>query len=162
MDFYAVQRLVGKISDLPELRDEFIRIFDTKTKNELARFGLALGAHLFELTAFEVVDEITAAFAAVQEWIDVDKVNYHKARTLAGNINDLAREETDLLKKKFYRATAQIACIPHVKFHALWATDFAVALINILYPGDLDAVRKERQIHLALLKKMQKEGVIYA
>lgn len=151
MDFYAVQRLVGKVSDIPELRDEFIKIFDTKTKNELARFGLMLGEHIIDVSGFKATSEIIDAFAVVQEWID-GEVNYHKARTLAGAINDLAREETDPIKRKFYRNMAQIACVPHVRFHSLWACDFAIALINMLYPGDLDAVRKERHTQIKLLK----------
>lgn len=151
MNFYAVQRPVGKISDIPELRDEFIKIFDTKTKNEMARFGLTLGEHIIDVSGFKTGSEIIDAFAAVQEWID-GGVNYHKARTLAGAVNDLAREETDPIKTKFYRNMAQIACIPHVKFHALWACDFAIALINMLYPSDLDAVKKERQTQIGLLK----------
>jgi hypothetical protein len=46
---------------------------------------------------------------------------------------------------------AQNSCIPHVKFHALWATDFAITLINKLYPSDLDEVKNERQIQIQLL-----------
>ncbi|MDL2317728.1 hypothetical protein LJC74_01355 [Eubacteriales bacterium OttesenSCG-928-A19] len=151
MDLYAIQRLVGTIEDVPALRDAFIEIFDSKTKYEMARFGLQLADHLAEISGFPVNGEITEAFAAVQEWLD-GRVNYQKARTLAGAINDLARQEADPVKAKFDRTMAQIACIPHVKFHALWACDFAVALINRLAPGDLEAVRKERQTHIELLQ----------
>jgi hypothetical protein len=103
-----------------------------------------------DFSGFKTNDEITNAFAAVREWID-GKINYYKPRTLAGAINDLAREEVEPIKVKFYRTMAQIACIPHVKFHALWACDFAVALINRLHPGDLNAVRRERQTQLKLM-----------
>lgn len=119
MDFYSVQRPVGKISDVPELRDKFIKLFDLKNKNELARFGLALGEHLIDISDFKAGDEISTASEAVKAWIS-GGVNYHKARALAGAIYDLAKEETDPIKVKFYRTMAQIACIPHVKFHALW------------------------------------------
>lgn len=152
MDFYAVQRLVGKIDDAPELRDAFIEVFDTKTKPELALFGLHLADHFVEFTGFQMRDEITDAFAAVREWLD-GKAVYQKARSLAGEINDLARLEADPIKTKYYRAMAQIACIPHVKFHALWACDFAVALVNRIAPGDLATVGEERRIHIALLSQ---------
>lgn len=152
MDFYAVQRLVGKIDDAPELRDALIKVFDAKTKRELVRFGLRLAEHVSEFTGFHKDSEITDAFVAVNEWLD-GKVNYQKARTLAGAVNDLARQEADPIKAKYYRSMAQIACIPHVKFHALWACDFAVTLINRIAPGDADAVREERKIHIALLSQ---------
>ncbi|MDR1410365.1 MAG: hypothetical protein LBJ12_08960 [Oscillospiraceae bacterium] len=72
----------------------------------------------------------------------------------AGELRDLAREENDLIKKRFLQTMAQIVCIPHVKFHALWASDFAVTLINRIHPGDLDAVGKERQIQIELLENI--------
>lgn len=98
MDFYAVQRLVGKIEDDTELRKGLIEIFDTKSKGELARFGLILAEHIMEFSGFRANDEITAAFDAVGEWID-GKTNYHKPRNLAGAINDLAREEPDPVRE---------------------------------------------------------------
>lgn len=153
MDFYAMQRLVGKIEDVPELCDAFIEVSDTKTKPELVRFGLRLAEHLAELTSFQMDSAIMEAFAAVREWLD-GKVNYQKARTLSGAISDLARDEVDPLKAKYYRTMAQISAIPHVKFHVLWACDFAVALVNRIAPGDLEAVRKERRAHIALLSEV--------
>jgi hypothetical protein len=49
---------------------------------------------------------------------------------------------------------AQIAASPHVKYHGLWATDFAVTLINRMYPGDMDRVRIERRQQIELLKNL--------
>lgn len=53
MNLYDVPRLVGKINDHPEMRDEFIKLFDTKTKHEMAYFGLALGDHIIHFCDFE-------------------------------------------------------------------------------------------------------------
>jgi hypothetical protein len=49
---------------------------------------------------------------------------------------------------------AQVAASPHVKYHGLWATDFAVTLINRMYPGNMDEVRKEREKQIEILKKV--------
>jgi len=79
----------------------------------------------------------------MQRWLD-GKTNYHEARNISfSGLYRYARDENDLIKQRFYKTMAQIACIPHVKYHALWATDFAVTLINRMYPGNLDEVRKE-------------------
>lgn len=67
MNLYDVPRLVGKTSDVPELRDELTKIFDTKTKHEMACFGLALGEHIIHFCGFEACGEITEAFATVRE-----------------------------------------------------------------------------------------------
>lgn len=47
---------------------------------------------------------------------------------------------------------AQLVASPHVKYHGLWATDFAITLINKMYPGDFEAVKKERLKQIELLK----------
>jgi hypothetical protein len=42
----------------------------------------------------------------------------------------------------------------HVIYHALWATDFAVMLINKMYPGNLEEVKKERGMQISLLQSV--------
>jgi hypothetical protein len=152
MNIYEYQKPVGKIEDILELRNEFIAIFDTKSKNEMARFGLLYGQHILDITGFEPSIEIHQAFDAIQRWIE-GKVNYHEARNITfRSLYSDAREETEIIKKKFYKTMAQITCIPHVKAHGLWATDFAVTLINKMYPDNMEEVRKEREKQIELIK----------
>jgi hypothetical protein len=49
---------------------------------------------------------------------------------------------------------AQVAATPHVKRHALIASDYAIKLINLLHPKNFDAVRKEREIQIALMESI--------
>jgi hypothetical protein len=153
MNIYEYQRPVGKIDDIPELKREFIAIYDTKSHKEIVRFCLALGRHILDVTGFKATEEIDASFEAMQRWIEV-KTNYNEARNLSFEIGRLAREEKDKLRARFFRTMAQIAASPHVKYHGLWATDFAVTLINRIYPGNVDEVRKEREAQIELLKKV--------
>ncbi len=37
---------------------------------------------------------------------------------------------------------AQLVASPHVKYHGLWATDFAITLINKMYQGDLKLLKR--------------------
>lgn len=150
MNIYEYQRLVGKIDDIPELRDEFIVIYDTKNHKEVVRFCLALGKHLIEMTGFTPCYEIIASFEAMNEWLD-DKTNYHKARNLSFEISRIAKTKDDLVEVRFLRTMAQIAGSPHVKYHGLWATDFAVTLVNRIHPDDTEAVRKEREEQIELM-----------
>ncbi len=154
LNIYEYQRPVGKIVDIPELRKEFITIFDTKNKHEMAKFGLIYAKHILDITRFEANDELLSAFEAVQEWID-GKVNYHKARNVAfAELYKSARESNDQVKIKFCKTMAQISCIPHVKAHGLWASDFAITLINTMFVGNLDKVKEERKIQIELLKSV--------
>lgn len=157
MNFYDYQKLVGKIDDIPELREDFITIFDTKNKEDIVRFCLAFGRHLLVMTGFEPLDEISRAFKAMQRWLD-GKTNYHEARNLSIEISRIARTEEDPIKVKFLRTMAQIAASPHVKYHGLWATDFAVSLVNRMHPGDMEKVREERGIQIKLLRMSNLEA----
>jgi metal-dependent HD superfamily phosphatase/phosphodiesterase len=49
---------------------------------------------------------------------------------------------------------ADITNVPHVKNHALWASDQAIKLINKLYPNNFDEVKKEREIQIELMKNI--------
>jgi hypothetical protein len=149
MNIYEYQRPVGKIDDIPELRNEFIHIYDTKSHKDMAQFSLAYGQHILDITGFDLCEEITAAFEAIKKWID-GKVNYHAARNI--DFGRPAREEKDPVKIKFFRTMQQIAGTPHVKYHALWATDFAITLINKMYPDNMDEVRKEREKQIEIIK----------
>lgn len=153
MNIYEYQRPVGKIDDIPELKSEFIVIYDTKSHKEMVQFCLVLGQHILNLTGFKPCDKITASFKAMQKWID-GKVNYHEARNLSFEISRLAKLEKDQIKARFFRTMGQVAASPHVKYHGLWATDFAVTLINRMYPGNMDEVRKEREKQIELIKKV--------
>lgn len=154
MNIYEYQRPVGKIDDIPELKSKFILVYDTKNHKDMAHFCLLFGQHLLDITGYEPGDEITAAFEAIQKWID-GKVNYHEARNLSFQIGRLAREEKDLVKQRFLRTMAQVAAVPHVKYHALWATDFAVTLINRMFLDNMDEVKKEREFQIELIKSIE-------
>lgn len=154
MNIYEYQRPVGKIDDIPELRSKFIVVYDTKSHKETAYFCLNFGQHLLDITGYESYDEITAAFEAIQKWID-GKVNYHEARNLSFQMGRLAREEKDTVKQRFLRTMAQVAAVPHVKYHALWATDFAITLINRMFPDNMEMVKKEREFQLELIKSIE-------
>lgn len=153
MNIYDYQRPVGKIDDIIELKREFIALYDTKNHKEIVRFCLALGQHILDITGFQPGDEIKGSFDAMQKWID-GKVNYHEARNLSFEIGRLAQIEKDQVKARFFRTMAQVAASPHVKYHGLWATDFSVTLINRMYPGNMDAVRSEREKQIELIKKV--------
>jgi hypothetical protein len=146
-----------KIDDIPDLRIELENIFDGKSHKEMAKYSLLLGQHILEITNTEPCSEITEGFALSKKWQDgePDKHGFAKfqdSRNAADKLYQLARVEKDPIKEKVYRVMANIAAVPHVKNHALWASDYAVKLINKLYPNNLDAVKKEREIQIELMK----------
>ena len=73
------------------------------------------------------------------------KVNYREARNLNFEIGRLAKIELEKTKARFFRTMALVAASPHVKYHGLWTTDFAVTLKNRMYTGNFNEVRKGRE-----------------
>jgi hypothetical protein len=147
-----------KIDDIPELRIELENIFTHKTHGEMVKYCLLLGQHILKITNIEPCNEIKESFEINKKWLNGETgkgfAKFQIARNAAGKLLDMARDEKDLIKQKIYRVMAQIATSPHVKNHALWASDYAVKLINTLYPNNFDEVKKERAIQIELMNSV--------
>lgn len=142
--------LIRKIDDIPELKDKLIDIAETKSHKDMSRYGLLLAEHILEFSGVERDAAIDEGFAINEKWL-AGEVTFHDARQVAFMINRHAREEKDPVKVKVLRAMGQVAATPHVRWHALIASDYAVTLVNLLHPGDMDAVREERERQIELL-----------
>jgi hypothetical protein len=142
-----------KINDIPDLRIELENIFDNKSHKEMAKYSLLLGKHFLEMANTEPCEEIILGFELNQKW-QIGEPNkkgfakFQESRNVAGKILTLARDEKDPIKACIYRIMANIVNTPHVKKHALWASDYAIKLINKLYPNDFDEIEKERKIQI--------------
>ena len=145
--------LIKKIDDIPELKDELIAVFESKSKKEISCYGLLLVQHVLSLTDVQPCDAINQCIDVNIMWQE-GKATYQETRQAAAMIPDLARTEKDPVKAKVLRVMGQVALIPHVKRHALIASDYAITLINLLYPKNLEEVRKERKIQIELMKSV--------
>lgn len=89
----------------------------------------------------------------MEQWL-AGEANYHAARNVSFQIGRQARSATDRVVERFLRTMAQLTASPHVKYHGLWASDFAITLINTMHPNDEAAVRDERMAQIHLLKSI--------
>ncbi len=155
MNIYAYQRPLGPIADDEALRQQFIAVYDVKTHQQVVRFCHAYGHRLHELIShtFPYNSDIADAYAGMEQWL-AGKANYHAARNASFQIGRQARSTTDRVAERFLRTMAQLTASPHVKYHGLWASDFAITLINTMYPDDEAAVRDERMAQIQLLKSI--------
>ncbi|MDR0422663.1 MAG: hypothetical protein LBH72_06595 [Proteiniphilum sp.] len=152
-----------KIGDIPALRIELEEIFNSKSHREMVAYCLLLGQHILEITGMKPCDEMAESFEINKKWLHGETgkgfAKFQPARNVAGKLLGLAREEKDPVRQKTYRVMAQIANSPHVKHHALWASDYAIKLINTMYPDNIDEVRRERTIQIALMKSVCEEAI---
>ena len=143
--------IIKKIDDIPELKDELIVVFESKSKKDILRYGLLLVQHVLSLTNVQPCDAINECIDISRKWQE-GKATYQETRQAAAMIPDLAREEKDPVKAKVLKVVGQVTLIPHVKRHALIASEYAISLTNLIYPKNLEEVRKERKIQIDLMK----------
>lgn len=134
------------------MRAAFVALYDQADKGQLVRFGLLYKTHLQALLQEEDSPLTEGVFALVLDDLE-GKCSWQPTRRAAGELYRLAYDQEGV-KKRYYQCLAQLACIPHVRFHALWACDFGVAISNLLHPGDMQAVRRERGHQLRLLQSV--------
>jgi hypothetical protein len=147
--------IIRKITDIPELKEELIDAFDSKSPNhkDISRYGLLLAEHILSLTNIQPCEAIKECFEINKKWQE-GKAKVQEARNVAFKMHRLAREEKDPIKVKVLRVMGQVAAIPHVKRHALIASDYAITLINLMYPQNLEEVRKERKVQVEIMQNV--------
>jgi len=148
---YANSRLIRNVDDDMELKNELITLCETKTHLDLSNYGLQLAQHILDLSGLEKTLDIDSVFTVIKQWQNKE-ARVRDALDVAGKMNDLAREEKVLVKVKALRALGQIAAIPHVRWHALTASEYAIVIINLKYPQDKDKVKEEREFQIELMK----------
>ncbi len=147
--------IIKKLDDIPELKNKLIDAFDVKAHDHIAisRYSMLLGRHVLDISGVPGEAAIEDCFTINELW-QRKKVGFQAARDVAGVVLDMARREKDPVRVKVLRVMAQVANTPHVKRHALIASDYAVKLINVMYPGDFDAVGRERETQIALMNSV--------
>lgn len=150
---YANAGLIRKIDDIPELKYELIRLSELKNHVEMADYALLLAEHIMEISGIEYSTELAECMEILPKWQNRE-VKFQEALEVAGKINNLAREEKDQVKAKALRAMGQIVATPHVRWHPLVASEYAVVMINLLYPEDMEKVRLERELQISMMKNV--------
>ena len=145
--------IIKKLDDIPQLKEKLISLYDTKTHKEVSQYSLLLAEHIIEMTRMPTNDKIESCFAVSRAWQE-GRAKFQEARQVAFALHRLAREEPDPVRVLVYRVLGQVSATPHVKRHALIASDYAVKLVNRLYPADFDAVRRERETQISLLESV--------
>ncbi len=119
----------------------------------MSKYAHLLAEHVLDLCRMERTEVIEECFRMNERW-QKKEVRFQDALEVAGILNSLAREERDIIKAKALRALGQVAATPHVRYHPLVASEYAVVIINHMYPKDFDKVREERELQIELMKRV--------
>lgn len=151
MNIYEYVRPLGAIQDNNELRDQFISIYDQASHHQMALFCIEYMRYLHQRINRPLSADSLLSIEAIKLWIE-GKAHYQQARSISGDFNALAKKESDPILIRLYRTCAQLSAVPHVKYHALWATDYAITMFNRIAPNDQHVVTHERQHQIDMLK----------
>ncbi len=68
----------------------------------------------------------------------------HDVRQAGFKIHQLAKSSQDIVTQTALRVVGQAVAAGHMREHAMVSSDYAVKVINLLFPNDINAVRQER------------------
>ena len=150
---YTNAGLIRKVDDIPVLKNELITLSESKTHMEMSKYAVLLAEHILDISGTERCAEIETCLIVNTKWQNKE-ATFQDARSVAGVMNDFAREEKDSVKVKVFQAMAQVAATPHVRWHALAASEYAVVIMNLMYQKNLDKVREEREWQIGLMNSV--------
>lgn len=145
------------IDDVDEKRGELVEILDQLPHDKIARWALE--------NAQKYIPYIDATDDAEQI---INEASYALSQRIAGNIsvselrragflaNTLAQRSTNVISKFSARVFAQAIATGHMRSHAIVSADYAIRVVNELYPNDTKQVINERNRQINLAKEYYK------
>lgn len=143
-----------RINDDETLRKLIDKEYENSSKSRMCRFAIAVSKHIFRLLKYPLCDEVKSAFKVNEKW-QKNEASVNDARKAAFIIHKLAKQSTDPIVSAALRAAGHAVASAHAKEHAMVAADYAIKVINLYYPDDMEAVKKQRIWQLNKLKEIK-------
>ena len=143
MNMATVRKI--KIEDSDEMRTTLDNLYENATQIALAKWALVLAEHVLKKAGYNAndYDVIIKGFSVNEAW-QKGHARKHDVRQAGFKIHELAKKSDDKLLMTALRVAGQAVGTGHMREHAMVASDYAIKVINIIYPGNRDAVIQER------------------
>ena len=149
-----------KVTDIPQKRMELETLLEQLPHKEVARWAVE-NAQIF-------IEDIDIESPADKESILEETLNVFQQRLegkksayqlrQAGFLaNTLSKRSKADISKFAARVYAQAIASAHMRGHAIVSSDYAIKVIQLKYPNDLDRVRVERERQIALARDFLKK-----
>lgn len=143
------------IFDDDKLRQELDSIYERCTQEEISRWAILLSKHCFAMLNMDYSqNEVVIEGFQMNEKRICLECRMHDVRMAGFKIHELARKSGSFKEQLAYRIAGQAVGTAHMKEHGMVASDYAIKLINLLYPHDLESVLRERKWQIAKLKEI--------
>ena len=125
---------------------------------KLCKYALILATHI--LTTVEYKDMknpiIKAGYEVNESWQNGNAC-MHNVRRAGFKIHQSAKSRQDIVTQTALRVVGQAVATGHMREHAMVSSDYAVKVINLLFPNDINAVRQERFWQIEHLKNIEED-----
>lgn len=134
-----------KISDATELRKILDDEYEKSSQVKLCKYALLLATHILTMIDYGGMDNpiIADGYAVNEKW-QMGNARMHDVRQAGFQIHQLAKNAQDIVTQTALRVVGQAVATGHMREHAMVASDYAVKVINLRFPNDVNAVRQER------------------
>ena len=148
-----------KIVDDARLREELDREYETSSQVQLCRYALLLASRILAMVNDPALDNDTVkeGFLINEQW-QKGNASVHDVRQVCFKIRQLAKTSEDMTVSTALRVAGHAAATAHMREHAMVASDYAVKVINLLYPDCMNMVITERQWQISQLKEVKTSG----
>lgn len=149
-------KLKINIIDDSELRNALVSEYDLSSQIKLCKYALMLAAHILTMVNYQYMDNavINEGFLIHQKWQE-GKAGIHELRQVGFKIHKMAKACDDIVIQTALRVVGQAISTGHMKEHAIVASDYAIKVVNLLLPDDMNAIRQERIWQINHLKHLE-------
>lgn len=143
-----------KIDDDPGLRSILESKVEASGNKVLALWAMGLAEHV--ASSVEDSDSVGESISLCSEVVDgfIDgTMDVGEIRRRGFRVHAIARD-AEGAEQIAIRTIGQALSVCHMREHAMVASDYAVKVVNILYPGDMDAITYEREWQLGYFDKI--------
>jgi hypothetical protein len=148
-------RVKIKINDNAELRSKLDTNYEIKSQVQMAQWAIKLTKHILEFINYDYknCEVIQEGFIINESW-QKGEARMHDVRQAGFKIHKIAKKCPDLLTQAALRVTGQAVAVGHMKEHAMVASDYAIKVMNLMFPGNTEAVTIERNWQLTMLSNI--------
>lgn len=134
-----------KISDDIELRKTLDDEYEKSSQVKLCKYALLLATHILTMIDYDGMNNpiITGGYEVNENW-QMGNARMHDVRQAGFQIHQLAKNTQDIVTQTALRVVGQAVATGHMREHAMVASDYAIKVINLRFPNDVNAVRQER------------------
>ncbi len=135
-----------KINDNLNLRDKLDSVYETASKIQVARWALNLATHILQISANEYLNNeiIKNGFQVNYLWQE-EKANMNNVRQAGFKVHKLAKQCQDESIRIALRVVGHCVATGHMKEHGMIGSDYAIKYMNLVFPNNNEAVKKERE-----------------